>query len=254
MSDTATRSYRYSIEGSLKRVLFEARRPMTVDELLAAVRAMGRDDLPEDSLRQRLEAALTTGSGAFVAAEGGWRLRTEVHSELNDLAYAYLSEQGRPAKFGDILRHLQMVTRRSRGELMSRVDLDGDWRFARLESGEWVLTDWPPEQAETLTAQHSVQVRDAGSVHSKGEARMVTGSGTELVVQQTIRVIQEQLKRLRQREEEISQEALQCFYQEDLSGIERLMGERRAVVSLIAKLEDVANSLPASEEATVGAP
>jgi DNA-directed RNA polymerase delta subunit len=227
---------------------------MTVDELLAAVRAMGRDDLPEDSLRQRLEAALTTGSGAFVAAEGGWRLRTETHSELNDLAYAYLAEQGKPAKFGDILRHLQGVTRRSRGDLMSRVDLDGDWRFARLESGEWVLTDWSLEQVEAQTTDHETQVRNVGSNETEGEENMVTGTGTEQVVQQTIRIIQEQLRRLRQREEEISQEALQCFYREDLPGIERLMGERRMVVSLIAKLEDVATSLPASEEATVGAP
>ncbi|MDI3256210.1 MAG: hypothetical protein QJR01_00530 [Kyrpidia sp.] len=244
MSDTAARSYQYSIEGSVKRVLFLAGRPMTVGELSEAVKALGRNDLSEEDLRGRLEAALTTGTGAFECVEGAWRLRRGTQSELNDLAHDYLQQAGRPMKFGDILRHLQTMTHRSRGELMSRVDLDGDWRFARLASGEWVLTGWP----ETLAV---VPEAAATAAQTEEEGWTMTGVATEELVLQTVRMIHEQLRRLRGREEAISREALECFYREDLSGIERLMRERRSVVNLIAKLDEVAADLPDPDEAAV---
>ncbi|MDI3327401.1 MAG: hypothetical protein QJR06_02515 [Alicyclobacillaceae bacterium] len=256
MAETATRPIRYSIEGGLKRALFEARRAMTLDELLHAVREMGRSDLTDEELRQRLEHALTSGSGAFLRTEDGWTLNRAAGSELNDLAYAYMAAGNQPVKLGDILRHLQTATHRSRGELMSRVDLDGDWRFARLENGEWVLTDRAvPGEGDLAAEDRKPEDRTSDNDRPEGEATAVAASATEQLVQETIRLIQEQLARLRQREDQISQEALACFHREDLAGIERLMGERRIVVHWIAKLEECAHSREGeSSEAVATAP
>ncbi|MBE3551290.1 MAG: hypothetical protein IMX06_00220 [Kyrpidia tusciae] len=245
MADKAALSYRYSIEGSLKRALFLAGHPLTMSELAAAVKALGRSELSDEDLQARLQAALTTAAGAFEYEDGAWRLRKNGGSELGDLALQFLRQAGHPMKFGDILRHLQSVTRRSRGELMSRVDLDGDPRFARLDSGEWVLTDWP----ETMGSQNEVAV---GTEMAQGEGTTMSGGATEELVTQTVRMIRDQLALLREREQAISREALDCFYQEDLPGIERLMRERRSLTNLIHKLEGVAADLPASEEAAVG--
>lgn len=138
-------TFRYSLEGFLKRVLHKAAGPQSESELIESVLAdwAGEDEKSRESIPARVRASLQARNGAFQKQEQDrYVLRTQKTDDLCDRAYRYLQETGVPKKHGDILRHLQQVTGRGRGDLMSRVDLDNDPRFVRLEGGEWLLTEW----------------------------------------------------------------------------------------------------------------
>ncbi|MGB8954461.1 MAG: hypothetical protein WCC10_03755 [Tumebacillaceae bacterium] len=138
-------TFRYSLEGFLKRTLFAAGTPLAESVLIDAVLSnwAGSDELSRETLPDRVRAALRARSGAFrPEGEEGWTLRDAQGDELHRGAYAFLKDASTPQKQGDILRHLQAATGRGRGELMSRLDLEADLRFARLETGEWLLTEW----------------------------------------------------------------------------------------------------------------
>lgn len=147
MLQQGTWTFRYSLTGFLKRALYVAQAPCSVEELVAAVmeKWAGPDEQTRDALHSRVHASLTMAGGAFASLDGDKHaLRQTGGDELLDLAHAFLRVTGRPQKNGEILRHLQQATGRGRGELMSRVDLDSDPRFARLDGGEWLLTEWEP--------------------------------------------------------------------------------------------------------------
>jgi hypothetical protein len=138
-------TFRYSLEGFLKRVLRIAAGPMSETELVEAVRSgwAGPSEKSLDSIPDRVRAALQSRNGSFRKLDDErYALREHAGDDLSERAYEFLKESGRPEKQGEILRHLQQSTGRNRGELMSRVDLDSDPRFARLESGEYLLTEW----------------------------------------------------------------------------------------------------------------
>jgi len=138
-------TFRYSLEGFLKRVLHKAAGPQNESELIESVLAdwAGEDEKSRESIPARVRASLQARNGAFQKQEEDrYVLRTQKADDLCDRAYRFLQESGAPKKHGDILRHLQQVTGRGRGDLMSRVDLDSDPRFVRLEGGEWLLTEW----------------------------------------------------------------------------------------------------------------
>ena len=138
-------TFRYSLEGFLKRALFAAETPLAEQELIEAVLCnwAGSDEKSRETLPDRVRAALRARSGAFrPEGEERWTLRDAQGDELHGGAYAFLKDTGAPQKQGDILRHLQTATGRGRGELMSRLDLEADQRFVRLETGEWLLTEW----------------------------------------------------------------------------------------------------------------
>ncbi len=137
---------RYSLEGFLKRVLHCAPCPLTEEGLVEAVLSdWAGPDQARESISARVRASLQATNGAFTSvAEDKYMLRHAVGDDLQNLSYQYLTETGQPQKLGDILRYLQKVTGRGRGELMSRVDLDCDPRFVRMDGGEWLLTEWEP--------------------------------------------------------------------------------------------------------------
>ncbi|HEU4965277.1 MAG TPA: hypothetical protein VFV52_15720 [Bacilli bacterium] len=147
MLQQGTWTFRYSLSGFLKRALFVAQAPCSEEELVAAVmeKWAGPDEQAPDAIAGRVRASLTMAGGAFAAVEEDkFTLRQTGGEELLDLAHEFLRDTLRPQKNGEILRYLQQATGRGRGELMSRVDLDSDPRFARLEGGEWLLTAWEP--------------------------------------------------------------------------------------------------------------
>jgi DNA-directed RNA polymerase delta subunit len=148
MLQQGTWTFRYSLEGFLKRVLHRSETPRTESELVEAVLCdwTGEDEKAQSSsITARVRASLRSQGSAFQMLEDGrFALRTDSADALVDEAYRFLKDTGRPQKQGEILRHLQEATGRSRGELMSRLDLDRDARFARLEGGEWLLTEWEP--------------------------------------------------------------------------------------------------------------
>ncbi|MBL0387728.1 hypothetical protein JJB07_13890 [Tumebacillus sp. ITR2] len=138
-------TFRYSLEGFLKRVLRVAAGPMSESELVDAAQnewaSVGEKSL--NSIPDRVRAALQNRKGSIRKTEDArYELRNAPGDDLGERAYQFLKESGRPEKQGEILRHLQQTTGRNRGELMSRVDLDSDPRFVRLESGEYLLTEW----------------------------------------------------------------------------------------------------------------
>lgn len=138
-------TFRYSLEGFLKRVLQVADGPRSESELVDAVLLEWAGDVEKslDSIPDRVRAALQSRNGAFRKLDNErFVLREGIRDDLSERAVQFLKESGHPQKQGEILRHLQQVTGRNRGELMSRVDLDSDPRFARLESGEYLLTEW----------------------------------------------------------------------------------------------------------------
>jgi len=138
-------TFRYSLEGFLKRALYAASAPRTESQLTESVLrdwAAG-DEKSRESVPDRVRASLRAKGGAFrLVGDDLYSLREAQGDDLQERAYHFLQESGVPQKQGEILRHLQGVTGRGRGELMSRLDLDSDPRFGRLESGEWLLVEW----------------------------------------------------------------------------------------------------------------
>jgi hypothetical protein len=138
-------TFRYSLEGFLKRVLHCAPCPLTEEGLVETVLSeWAGPEQSRESIAARVRASLKAANGAFSAVGDKYTLRQTAGDDLQNHAYQFLKATMRPQKHGDILRHLQQVTGRGRGELMSRFDLDCDPRFARLDGGEWLLTEWEP--------------------------------------------------------------------------------------------------------------
>jgi hypothetical protein len=138
-------TFRYSLEGFLKRLLHGREAGLGESELVEAVLSgyAAGDEKSLETIPARVRAALNAAHGAFVKTDDERVvLREPLTDELTEQCYRFLQSKGRPQKNGEILRHLQEVTGRGRGELMSRVDLDRDPRFVRLENGEWLLTEW----------------------------------------------------------------------------------------------------------------
>jgi hypothetical protein len=138
-------TFRYSLEGFLKRVLRIATGPMSEAELVEAVHSEWavQSEKSLDTIPDRVRAALLSRNGCFRKLDDErYALREHSGDDLSERAYEFLKQVGHPQKQGEILRHLQQSTGRNRGELMSRVDLDSDPRFARLEAGEYLLTEW----------------------------------------------------------------------------------------------------------------
>ena len=119
-------TFRYSLEGFLKRVLHRAAGPQNETELIESVRSnwAGTDEKSRESIPARVRASLQAKNGHFRRSSMAVVLRSHVTDDLRDRAYHFVQETGKPQKHGEILRHLQQVTGRGRGDLVSRVHLE----------------------------------------------------------------------------------------------------------------------------------
>ncbi|WP_018130398.1 hypothetical protein [Effusibacillus pohliae] len=217
---------RYSLEGALKRILYVQRRPLSEAELEAALAQESSfcEQWSREPLRVRMRKALQAPHGAFVQKNQLWTLREAESDEVHNEIYALFSQSRVPMKQGEILRILQQRTQRSKGELMSRVNLESDWRFARLEEGEWVLTEWDLE-----TLYQSVET-------GKEERKM--NQHTDLI--DLIAAEMEGFKaQLQQRVQEIPREVVEKFNLEDLQAIEHLMAEKKRIAGFLGDLEQL---------------
>lgn len=227
---------RYSLEGALKRILFANVYPLSEEELEAA---LSPDyEFPEqrskEPLRIRIHKALTAPHGAFVQSAQGFTLRKAEEDPLHEEVYR-LFQNKIPLKQGEILRQLQQITNRSKGELMSRIDLGRDWRFARLEEGDWVLTEW-----DLYTAG------DAAVERTEEESAM---NDQMDIVHDIITELEGYISKLQGREQEIPQEVIRKFESEDLQSIQKLMNERKRVVGMVNDLKTLATKWNEQNEA-----
>ncbi|MFC4768866.1 hypothetical protein [Effusibacillus consociatus] len=228
-------SFRYSLEGALKRILYENGNPLSEEELaiIVAEEYSFREQRSRETLRMRIHKALNAPHGAFVQDGQKWTLRQLESDELHNEVYALFQYYRCPFKQGEVLRMLQQRTQRSKGELMSRVDLERDWRFARLEEGDWVLTEWELDSI------------DDSLEPVKGEATM---NQHEDLVTLVAAEIEGYLTQLQQRDQEIPKEVIEKFNSEDLRSIERLMGEKKRIAGFIDDLQQLVNKWSQQKE------
>lgn len=219
-------SLRYSLEGAIKRILFVSERPLSEEELETALmqNCVFREQRSKDNLGMRIRKALRAPHGAFVPEGSNWTLRKTEHDALHDEVFSLFLQVRHPLKQGEILRLLQQKTHRSKGELMSRIDLERDWRFARLEDGDWVLTEWNLDAIE-----ESVQT-------AKEEPAM--DNRTDLVAHIAAE-LEGYLSQLQQRSQEIPQEVVEKFNLEDLKSIEQLMEEKKRIAGFMNDLQEL---------------
>ncbi|BCJ85345.1 hypothetical protein [Effusibacillus dendaii] len=217
--------HRYSLEGALKRIFYLRRSSLSIEELETILmdEYSFRESRSKESLRIRLQKSLQAQHGPFVSDGDRWRLREVDADALHQEIYDLFQQSKQPMKQGELLRMLQQRMNRSKGELMSKVDLQRDWRFARLEEGEWVLTEWD---------------LDTVDVPKKGKEETKV-SQTNDIVELVTHELEGYLDQLAQREQEIPQEVIRMFDLEDLSSIERLMQEKRRISSFASDLREM---------------
>jgi hypothetical protein len=230
---------RYSLEGTLKRILFINARSLSEEELATVLLQNYRisEQRTKEPIRTRIHKALTAPHSAFEQNGNGWTLRQTGEEPLHEEVYRLFQKQ-MPLKQGEILRLLQQRTNRSKGELMSRIDLERDWRFARLEEGDWVLTEW-----DLHTATEEVMER------TKGEGIM---NGQQDIATSIIMELEAYITKLLVREQEIPQDVIRKFESEDLQSIRKLMEERKRVVSMANDLKVLVAKWSAQNEAAAG--
>lgn len=216
-------SLRYSLEGALKRVLFVCGQPQSEADLEREILQHHSffEHRSREPLRTRIQKALTATHGCFVQNESGWTLRELEEDPLHEEIYRLFQEQN-PLRQGEILRLLQQRTHRSKGELMSRIDLERDWRFARLEDGDWVLTEW---ELNTLT-ESTKSIKEEPAMNQQTD-----------IVSAIIIELDEYFAKLQARDQEIPQDVIRKFESEDLAAIQALMEERKRVTGLLEDLK-----------------
>lgn len=218
-----TWSLRYSLEGFLKQLLQKTSVSVSLDSLVQQTSSewAANDSKASSTMEDRVIAALSNPNGPFIKVEGGWRLKSDPLDELHQLAHDFLSQHGAPQTHGEILRHIVALTKRSKGELMSRLDLDRYAEFARLESGEWVLSSWAiyelDMQQQSQTQQQTKDVKES-NIFMDSHKDLVT-----LMLQE----LQAFEKQLADRNQEIPVEVMALFNQENILGIEKLMVEKK---------------------------
>lgn len=227
---------RYSLEGALKRLLYTNTRPLSEEELAAT---LSQDYLTpkqrsKEPLRMRIHQALTAPHGAFAQSGQGFTLRKTEEDPLHEEVYR-LFQNKVPLKQGEILRLLQQRTNRSKGELMSRIDLERDWRFARLEEGDWVLTEW--------------DLHTAGNAANERTEEEVTMNEQTDIVTEIIMELEAYISKLQAREKEIPQDVIRKFESEDLRSIQKLMDERKRVAGMVNDLKALATKWSGQNEA-----
>lgn len=215
---------RYSLEGTLKRLLYTNAHPLSEEELATALIHHNRISEPKtkETIPTRICKALTAPHSAFERSGNGWTLRQSGEDPLHEEVYR-LFRKPFPLKQGEILRLLQQRTNRSKGELMSRIDLERDWRFSRLEEGDWVLTEW-----DLHTDTGAVMERAKEETAMKEQKDIVTSIITEL---------EATIMKLQARDEEIPQDVIRKFESEDLQSIRDLMEERKKIISMANDLQ-----------------
>lgn len=220
-------SLRYSLEGALKRVLYENQGSLPADvlETILSDNYSFREQKSKESLRMRIHKALHAAHGAFIQDNDLWTLRQAEYDALHNEIYDLFLQLRRPLKQGELLRLLQQRTHRSKGELMSRVDLESDWRFARLEDGDWVLTEWDLDSID-----ESQQVKEETAMNNQTDLITLISAEMEAFVTQ-----------LQQRDQEIPQQVLERFHSEDLKSIEQLMEEKKRISGFLVDLQQLVN-------------
>lgn len=217
---------RYSLEGFLKRLLYVHGGPMKEADIIQSVKDHWFTDgeKSKEKITERVQKILSTGP--FAQKEGGYVLQEAIHDEWHDIAYQFLAQGNMPQKQGEILRYLQQMTKRSRGELMSRIDFDADGRFARLESGEWVLTEWQLINDE----EEQIVMKEMEGQPMNGNQDLVTTILSQMA---------SYLKQLEERNRQIPEEVMRYFHMDDLKGIEQLMQERKRNVDFFNDLQEL---------------
>ncbi|MDB5085049.1 MAG: hypothetical protein JWN30_1935, partial [Bacilli bacterium] len=110
---------RYTLEGYVKRLLYEADGPLSENDIVSRVQdAFGREELDTADLSARVNKALTRLNAPFLQQDAGWVLRTgESNGQLNDRAAEALILASAPQSYGRILEYIGLTTKRSRGDL-----------------------------------------------------------------------------------------------------------------------------------------
>lgn len=218
-----TWSLRYSLEGFLKQLLQKTSVSVSLDSLVQQTSSewAANDSKASSTMEDRVIAALSNPNGPFIEVEGGWRLKSDPLDELHQLARDFLSQHGAPQTHGEILRHIVALTKRSKGELMSRLDLDRYAEFARLESGEWVLSSWAIYE---LDIQQPSQTQQQTKDVKESNIFMDTHKDLVTLMLQELQAFEKQLA---DRNQEIPVEVMALFNQENIPGIEKLMVEKK---------------------------
>lgn len=242
MQNQLQMTFSYSLEGALKRILFESPGSLSENEIVSNVEtnySIG-EIRAKEPVRARIHKALTAPHSPFVEDNGGWQLGSANGEPLHDVTYQLFRELQHPLKQGEILRLLQQRTHRSKGDLMSRVNLESDWRFARLEEGDWVLTEWDMTGSrQTSAAENSQLSAPKEEISSMKSNDIVTSIAVEL---------QEHLNHLDKRQQEIPQEVIQSFHSEDLKSIESLMVEKKKIEEFANDLRELMNKWSSQKE------
>lgn len=118
---------------------------------------------------------------------------------------------------------------------MSRIDLERDWRFARLEEGVWVLTEW-----DLHTAGNATNERSGEEVTMNDQMDIVT----DIIIE-----LEAYISKLQAREKEIPQDVIRKFESEDLQSIQKLMDERKRVAGMVNDLKALAAKWNGQNEA-----
>jgi hypothetical protein len=130
-------------------------------------------------------------------------------SELHDEVYCYLDQIKRASTLVNILEHLQDVTKRSRGDLMSRIALEQDSRFVQLSNRTWGLRHW--------------ECQLHNDTDNQGVSRMLN----QETISPLLQLMSETLTQMKNSEKEIPNRVIELFESEDLQGIQRLMEQKK---------------------------
>ncbi|UOF89762.1 hypothetical protein LSG31_18085 [Fodinisporobacter ferrooxydans] len=141
-------------------------------------------------------------------------------SDLHTVIVTYLEQTHRACTFADILEHLQDTTRRSRGELMSRINLENDSRFIRISDQLWGLADW----------NHQLLHND----YRQGEERMLKND----VIAPLLQLMSETLSQIQNSEQDIPSQVISLFESEDIQGIQNLMEQKKQFAQFSADLRE----------------
>lgn len=243
---------RYTLEGYIKRILYDAGRPISETELTQnIISCLGAPDSELDEIQVRVHKALTRPNAPFLVENGSWAVNFNLEkNQLNNRAVESLVLASAPQSYGRILEYIGLTTKRSRGDLMSQIDLDGDPRFCRLEDGQWVLTEWVldpngyPETASELpfdslmaTPKHK---EERIEMSTETELHAITsneGVKKTLSIADFLNQLFGILNTLEKRQGEIPTEVVKFFEAENLNAIQSLMTERKDLGELHKDLE-----------------
>jgi DNA-directed RNA polymerase delta subunit len=146
-------------------------------------------------------------------------------SDLHDEVYRYLQQVQHPCTLHEILEHLQEVTNRSRGELMSRIALEQDSRFVKRQDRYWGLANAHTPQQQQI------------DFDNQGVTEMLN----QEIIAPLLQLMSETLTQMKQTEQEIPNKVIELFESEDIEGIQKLLEEKKKFTEFTSDLREFLN-------------